>query len=68
MKLDAVFFNTLANIFDNLSAGWFGAAFIVPAFSGRPAEFNFPILITDLVFGTVCFVVAYTVRKREGRK
>lgn len=68
MKIDSAFLQTLASIFDNLSAGWFGAALIVPAFSGELISFNFSILITDIIFGTVCFVVAYRLRKLGGRK
>lgn len=68
MKIDSTLLHTLANVFDNLSAGWFGAVFIVPAFSGAPPSFSFSILITDLIFGTVCFVVAYILRKKGGKK
>lgn len=68
MRTDSTFLLTLANIFDNLSAGWFGAAFIVPTFSGGPLSFNLPILIIDVVSGTVCFIIAYILRKRGEKK
>lgn len=59
---------TISDVFTNLSAGWFGAAFIVPTFSNLPITFNFSILITDLIFGIFCFVVAYILKKRGGKK
>lgn len=68
MRADSTFLLTLANIFDNLSAGWFGAALIIPAFSGELISFSFPILITDIIFGTVCFIMAYRLRKLGGKK
>lgn len=68
MRVDSTFLLTLANVFDNLSAGWFGAALIVPVFSGGPTSFNLLALISDLTSGMVCFVIAYKLRKREGKK
>lgn len=35
MTID-IWFTTLSELFVNLSAGWFGAAFIVPLTSGKP--------------------------------
>ena len=66
-KINPLILFTIADVLVNLSAGWFGAATILPAFSEKPAILNLPILITDLIFGTVCFVTAYRLRKRGGK-
>lgn len=63
MKIDSTFLQTLANIFDNLSAGWIGAALIVPVFSEQPLNLNFWILIVNLFFGMVFMFLAYKIRK-----
>lgn len=68
MKINSTLLLTASDVFTNLSAGWFGAAFIVPTFSNSPLLFNFPILITDVIFGIYCFIVAYILRKRGGKK
>lgn len=53
---------TISDIMVNLSAGWFGAAFIVPVFSDKPLNLNFWILIVNLFFGTVFMLLAYRTR------
>lgn len=67
-KVHPALFLTTSDIMSNLSAGWFGAALIVPVFSGGPTSFNLLALISDLTSGMVCFVVAYKLRKRGGKK
>lgn len=67
-KINKTVLLTASDVFVNLSAGWFGAAFIVPTFSGAKLSFSFAILITDLIFGIFSFAVAYMLRKRGGKK
>jgi hypothetical protein len=45
MKIDSLLFGVVSDLLINLSAGWFGAAFIVPAFSDRPLSVNLALLI-----------------------
>lgn len=47
----------------NLSAGWFGAMFIVPTLSEKPLQTNIPLLIFDLVLGIVFLVISYKLRR-----
>ena len=68
MKKNPVLYLTISDVFANLSAGWFGAALIVPTFSNAPLSFDFSILITDVFFGIVCFMIAYYFKKSGGKK
>lgn len=54
---------TIADVFINLSAGWFGAAIILPAFSEKSFTFNLPILLFDITFGILSFVIAFRLRQ-----
>lgn len=68
-KVSPVFLLTISDIFTNLSAGWFGAAFILPAFSERPLLVNVPLLIMDLfsgiVFGTIAVKIRQYIKRRK---
>lgn len=68
MRIDSTFLLTLANIFDNLSAGWFGTAIIIPVSNASLSNINLIALTVDVVFGTLCFVIAYKLRKIGGKK
>lgn len=53
----------IADLFINLSAGWFGAVFIVPVFSDSGLIFSLPVLTGDLVMGILFLVSAIELRK-----
>lgn len=55
--------NIISDFLINLSAGWIGSIFIVPAFSGTSLSVNLPILTTDLIMGIVSLFLAYRMRK-----
>jgi len=61
-RLDPLFVIILSDLFVNLSAGWFGAAFIVPLVSKR-SKLKFRVLFLNLLFGTISLVVAYVLRR-----
>lgn len=62
-KLDPAWLKALADLFINLSAGWFGAVIIVPNF-WPPTKFaNFLFLTYDLIAGILFLVVAIRLRK-----
>ena len=67
-KLHPTLFLTVADIFVNLSAGWFGAAFIMPVSYESISNISLVALTVDLVFGTLCFVIAYKLRKIKSNK
>lgn len=62
-KLNPALFLTASDLMVNLAAGWFGAAFILPAFSSGVTNIHSELLIVDVLFGTLCFVIAYQLRK-----
>jgi hypothetical protein len=64
MKSNCVFFSVVGDLFINLSAGWFGAAFIVPAISQKPILINFAILTVDFILGMVFLVIAFKIKER----
>lgn len=61
-KLHPALLLTVSDIFANLSAGWFGAAFIVPVFSEKPLSFNIPVLILDIILGIVSCGIAFKLK------
>lgn len=46
----------------NLSAGWFGAAFIVPATARRPLAINERVVLEDIVLALAFILAAYILR------
>ena len=54
----------ISDLFINLSAGWFGAAFIFPAFNGGFDNLNLGLLILDAGFGIVFLLVAHMLRSK----
>lgn len=52
-----------SDLFVNLSAGWFGAALIVPTFSDSTLIGDLWILTYDLILGTLFLVLSYVLRK-----
>ena len=66
-KLHPTLFLTISDVLVNLSAGWFGAVFIVPVFSEKPLVFNIPLLILDIILGIVFCGVAFKLRTIKRR-
>ena len=67
MKLKSAAFLTASEVCSNLCAGWFGAAFIIPSFSDTQLIFSFPVLIIDITFGIVFFVVSFKLKQLGGK-
>ena len=65
-NLDKDLYLVISDLFINISAGWFGAAFIVPAFSKEDFTLNIGILTTNLLMGILFLVLAYKLRKQGG--
>ena len=63
-KIDPAFLLSLSELFINLSAGWFGAAFIVPLSVESISKINLGILTVNVGFGILCFVIGYFLKKR----
>jgi len=63
MKLDFTWFEVFSDLLVNLAAGWLGAAFIVPNFSGVVWPSNFVILTMDVLLGIFCLVGAFRLKK-----
>lgn len=54
--LSSAWIKGLSNLFNNLSATWFAAAFITPSFTNNP---NWPIaLIAYLIYGILFLVTS----------
>lgn len=53
----------LSELFVNLAAGWFAAAFIIPITSKKPKNLNFWLLTINILFGIVCLVLAFLFRR-----
>ena len=57
----------VSDLFINLSAGWFGAVFIIPVFSNSSLIYNLPILTGDLIMGILFLVSAIELRKKGNK-
>lgn len=55
--------NSISDLLINLSAGWFGAVFIVPVFSDSSLIFSLPVLTGDFIMGILFLVGAIELRK-----
>ncbi|OGK09540.1 hypothetical protein A2767_04030 [Candidatus Roizmanbacteria bacterium RIFCSPHIGHO2_01_FULL_35_10] len=55
MKLNQAFIISLSDWLINVSAGWFGAAFIFPAFSKVSKKVNIWLLIMNIGFAIFSF-------------
>ena len=62
-KIEPGLLIVLSELFVNLAAGWFGAVFIVPNFSGLKLPFNLFVLTMDILLGIFSLVVAFKLRK-----
>ncbi|MBI3443654.1 hypothetical protein HY008_03205 [Candidatus Woesebacteria bacterium] len=62
-RVDPLLTLILSELSVNLSAGWFGAAFIVPFTSQEKIQLNLGILTVDAVMGILFLGVAFKLRK-----
>lgn len=60
---DAEWLEATADLFINLSAGWFGAILIVPNLSRGEFPDNLKILTVDIVLGIVSLLFAVRLKK-----
>lgn len=56
---------SLSELFINLSAGWFGAAIIIPFSTEGMLQIHFVFLTVDIVLGILCFVIGYQLKRRN---
>lgn len=63
MRLDETWLITLSDLFVNLSAGWFGALFIVPVTSKRPERVRLGLLTVNLLFAIISLLLALKFKK-----
>lgn len=68
MRADPVLLAIFSELFVNLSAGWFGAVFVVPNFAGFKTPFNSLVLTGDVLAGIFSPVVAFKLRKLSKEK
>lgn len=66
-KVNPTFLLTLSDLCVNLSAGFFAATFIIPAFSEKSLSINIGILTVNLIFAIVFFVLAYKLKRIGGK-
>jgi hypothetical protein len=62
-KVSSSWSNIVSDLFVNLSAGWFGAAFILPSVSENMARIDFRILTGDIILGILSLILAKVFRK-----
>ena len=55
-------FSAISDLLINMSAGWFGAVFIVPNFTRKQGKEKLLVLINDLALGIISLVIAILVR------
>lgn len=63
MIIDPLWANILSELFVNLSAGWFGAAFIVPVIAKKQVSVNLGVLLFNLIFGIVFLIIGFQLRE-----
>lgn len=59
MIFNSIWPQLISDLFVNLSAGWFGAALVIPTTSKRPGPINITILTIDIVAGILFMIFAY---------
>ncbi|EKE06422.1 MAG: hypothetical protein ACD_19C00014G0036 [uncultured bacterium] len=64
MTSKKVWDNLVSDLFVNMAAGWFGAVFIVPAFSSITIQ-SVPLLTIDLMLGILFLRLAFKLRLTE---
>ena len=63
MKIDPLFLLSASDWFINISAGWFGAAFIISALSKPPKRINLVWLTIDIVFAIFSFAIGVALKQ-----
>jgi len=61
--IDPVIVSSISELFINLSAGWFAAAFISPNFSRKKKAEKLYYLTLNVIFATVCLIIAIYLKK-----
>ena len=64
MLTDAVLFSVFSDLLINLSAGWFGAAVIVPLNVVKKPKTRLWSLLVNIIFGIVSVILAVSLRKQ----
>jgi len=62
MLANPILLSLIADVCVNLCAGWFGAAFIIPATQERPKALNDRLIAVNLIYALAFFVVAYILK------
>lgn len=57
--MDLKLIQLLSELFVNLSAGWFGAALIIPMYSKEKEGFEWTSLVINLTFGILSLSIGY---------
>lgn len=60
---DPTWNQSIADLLINLSAGWYGAIFIIPVATKLTRKINIILLTVNLIIGTLSLVVAVELRK-----
>lgn len=66
MRSDSVWGLSIADLLINLSAGWFGAVFIIPIATKLPKKLNLLLLTWNLFVGILSLTGAVELRKING--
>jgi len=61
-QIDPTFLQILSDLFTNLSAGWLGAAFVVPIVSKRRVKVKLGMLTANILLGIVALLFAYQLK------
>ncbi len=64
MKFDPLLLSTISDLFTNLSAGWFGAAIIIPVNTKNIGKVRYTVLLINLLFAIFSLVGAYILKKQ----
>lgn len=62
MNIDPRMLIAVGDVFLNLSAGWFGLAFITPIAKQRTLQQNLQFIIYNILFGVVALAIGYKFR------
>jgi hypothetical protein len=66
MRPDPAWWITFSELFINLSAGWFGATFIIPLSSKAPKRINLWLLTINIGLGIFFLIVSFEFKKLSG--
>lgn len=62
MTLDPALLTAIGDVFLNLSAGWFGAAVIIPGTGERDPKVNAIYIVLNIGFGLAALAFGYRLR------